>query len=519
MNKRLTISLGLAMLLLVPGWVLAQGNGQDLRTKTKELSKKIDKHIYDKLAEAGINPGARADLGRLARRLHIDLAGKIPTVVELHDLIDASNNSPTKFEERVDSLLGSNNYSANFTHYWRSIMLGGANNQQVVQNQLQFDGWLRTRLASNTAYDVMAREVLLSQVPGRPNPNQNPNAGGISPVAFYQVNPQIPDQTGAAARVFMGIKIECAQCHAHPFAHWKREQFWEMAAFFQNNNSGQINIPLTKNVAKAKYLTGEEPEAKPGVPLRQSLAEWMTTKNNPYFSKAAVDHVWQYFFGVSLIEPIFEATLDSPPAHPELLNEMATAFADSGFDLKFLIRAIVLSDAYQRVSVPFSENTKVELQMFAKMPVRGLMPEQMFDCICVATNLRQTDQTSAPQPGQPFRGQQQNQTKAQFLQMFNSQDKKIEAQTSILQALYMMNGPFVQSRYTHPLDTIGVQNTTTQRKIEAIFMLTLSRMPTASEMNRMVSFVERGGGSGDPRQAVADVCWALLNSSEFLLNH
>jgi len=515
MKKRLIISLGVAMCLAIqPTVALAQGVGADYRAKSRDLTKKIDQAIYKKLAEKGVEAGAKANLGTLARRLHVDLAGKIPTVVEFSDLIDPTNDSPTKFEDRVDALLASPTYSANFMNYWRSILLYGGN-QQVVQNQPQFDAWLRSRLHQNTGYHLMTREVLNSQnAPNQPNPKGNQPVG--TPQAFFQVNNTIENQAGATARIFMGIKIECAQCHQHPFASWSRLQFWELAAFF--DNSGQRRIPQTEIVAKAKYLTGEMPEMKAGNSYRVTLAEWLTTPSNPFFAKAAVDHVWQYFFGVSLIEPILEATADSPEPNPELLDDLAKGFADSGFDLKFLTRSIVLSDAYQRVSVALSEASKTDLQLFAKVPVRGMLPEQLYDSIGVATGLRQAD-TTPVQPGQPIRNNPQNAQRQTFINMFYSQDKRIESQTSILQALYLMNGPLVMSRSSYVLDTIGIQNTSTQRRVEAIYMLVLSRLPTAAEMERMSSFIERGGGSGDPRQAAADICWVLLNSSEFLLNH
>jgi len=518
MKKRLTISLGMAMLLLAiqPAWALAQADSAERKAKSRELARKIDEAINARLAEAGVEPGARAPLAQMTRRLHVDLTGKIPTVIQLYDLIDLSNDSPTKWEDRVDALLAEDSYAFNFAHYWRSVILGGSNNQLGIQQQ--FDAWLRARLGANTSYDKMVREILTSQGGGGPNrPNQPQGGGPVSPVAFFQVNEnKVENLAGATARVFMGIKMECAQCHQHPFASWTRKQFWELAAFFAN---GQIKIPQTELVAKATYITGEEPDRGKSSSLRLTLAEWMTTKSNPYFARATVDHVWQYFFGTSLVEPILEATADSPPPHPELLDELAKGFAGSGFDLKFLIRSIVLSDAYQRVSVASSEASKVELQMFAKMPVRGMLPEQLYDSINVATGVRQAETVNTPD-GKGFnRFNQQNNTRTQFVAMFTSQDRRIESQTSILQALYLMNGPFVRDRSNHVLDTIGIQNTTVQRRVEAIYMLVLSRLPTAREMERMSSFIERGGGSGDPRQAAADLCWVLLNSSEFLLNH
>jgi len=502
----------MAVLLVVqPAW--AQNNAApDRKAKSRILAKNIDKHIYAKLDEAKVKAGGKASLPQLTRRLHIDLTGRIPTVVQLADLIDETNDSATKYEDRIDALLDDPSYATNFAHYWRSVILGDANIQQLAIFQQQFDGWLREKLSGNTSYDSMVREILASQAR---NINQQQN-NTVSPAAFFNVNEnKVENLAGATARVFMGVKIECAQCHAHPFASWSRKQFWEMAAFF--NNSGQIKIPLTEQVAKARYLTGEEPNMEKNSSLRLTLAEWLTTPKNPYFAKATVDHVWQYFFGVSLVEPILEEQPESPPAHPELLDALAKGFADSGFDLKFLIRSIVLSEAYQRASVAFSEPSKVELQLFAKMPVRGMMAEQLFDSFLVATGTRQFEPAGGRPGNNPFA--QQNTPRSQFLAMFNSLDRRIETQTSILQALYLMNGSFLRKQAEYPLDTIALQNTDTKRRVEALYMLTLSRMPSSIEMDRMTRFIENGGGSGNPRQAVVDVNWVLLNSSEFMLNH
>lgn len=510
MNRRWTRPLlGVAALLLAagPALVSAQADGAARKAKSKALAERIDKIIYAGLEKAKIKPGPQAELAQLTRRLHIDLTGKIPTVVQLVDLIDPSNDSPTKFEDRIDALLAADSYANNFAHYWRSVMLPGSTSRPP-----DFESWLRVRLAANTSYDKMARELLI-------NP---PGQKGPTPAAFFNLNGNKAENlAGAAARVFLGVKIECAQCHQHPFAKWTRNQFWEFAAFFSNgpgDGGKQIKIPQSDRVAKARFITGEDPDWARNSPPRTALADWTTAAQNPYFTKAAVDHVWQYFFGVSLVEPILEPTEDSPPAHPELLEEMARAFIDSDFDLKFLLRSIVLTDAYQRGSVALSEASKRELQMFARVPVRGMMPEQLFDCICVATDYRDGDVASNPSR----RGQavpQQNAQRAQFLALFSSQDKPIETQTSILQALFVMNGPFIAERSRQPLQTIAVQNTSTRRRVEALYLLVLSRLPRAAEMDRMVRYIDSGGGSGDPRQAVADVCWVLLNSSEFMLNH
>jgi hypothetical protein len=530
MSRRLIGTLGLAALLLgfTPAAVFAQSYAASKEKGLKEskaLAERIDKIIHNRLQQEKVKPGPAADAAQFARRLHIDLAGKIPSLLEIRDYLE--NDSATKLEDRVDELLAAPHFANNFTHYYRSFMLSGSNNIQAQAFQFQFEGWLRNRLANNTTYDKIAHELISAQPF---------NQGGFTPSAFYFVNENKPENlAGATARVFLGVKIECAQCHKHPFAKWTRQQFWEYAAFFSgiqpnngrpkgqpiNPDSREIKIPDSDKVAQAKFITGEEPKWTPGMATRTVLADWVTSPKNPYFAKAAVDHVWQYFFGVSLTEPIFEPTDDSPPAHPELLDELAKSFTASGYDLKFLIRAIVLTEAYQRASVSLSSDTKDDIQLFARMPVRGMMPEQLFDSFAEATDYPQdqnyNDQFRQPNFGQP------NTPRQQFLAKFTSQDKRIETQTSILQALYLMNGKFLAERTklenNKSLETIATAPTTTSRRVETMYLMVLSRLPRADETARMVRYIESGGGTNDPRQAVADIYWALLNSSEFMLNH
>jgi hypothetical protein len=520
MSLRLMGALGLATLLAVPASVSAQGPGT--RASAKALAERVDKIINQRLAQEKMKPGPRASLGQLGRRLYIDLSGRIPNLLEVRDFLDPTNDSPTKWEDLVDTLLSEDTYPYNFAHYWRSVMLTGGNNQNRVNLNFQFDSWLRSRLANNTGYDKIAQEIFTSAAAQQ----------GLSPAAFYTVNENKAENlAGATARVFLGIKIECAQCHKHPFAKWTRQQFWEYAAFFSRTagpkkgkaqpnetKEKEIRIPETDIIVKAKFITGEEPQWKDGVPVRTTLADWTTSPKNPYFARAAVDNVWQYFFGVSLMEPIFEPTDDSPPAHPELLDELAKGFIDSGFDLKFVIRAIVFTEAYARASVGMSEENKLDIQMFAKMPVRGMMPEQLFDCLCQATDFR--DNTSSNSPYAPQQPPQANTQRAQFLAKFTSQDKRIETQTSILQALYLMNNKFINDRCrlesNVSLKTIATANVTTGRRVETLYLIVLSRPPRPEESAKLVHYIEN---SGDPQQAVADVYWALLNSSEFMLNH
>ncbi|HYV37800.1 MAG TPA: DUF1549 domain-containing protein [Gemmataceae bacterium] len=533
MCLRLTQALGLAALLLAlaPEHVLAQGGAktQPAANDAQALAARLDKIIDKRLQKEKIKAGPKADDSTLVRRLHIDLTGRIPTLLEIRDYLD--NDSPTKWAKRVDDLLASPLFAANFTHYYRSVLLTGTNNVQAQAIQGQFEGWLHGKLTNSDGFDKIAHEIVSAPV----------NRGGFSPSGFAIVNENKPENlAGASARVFLGVKIECAQCHKHPFAKWTRQQFWEYAAFFSEIqqqpvqpkpkgggpvpnklNRGEIRIPDSDKIVAAKFITGESPDWKDNPSTRTVLADWMTGPKNPFFAKAAADHVWQYFFGVSLTEPVFEPSDDTIPAHPELLDELAKSFIASGYDIKFLIKAVVLTEAYQRISVSMSQDNRDAINFFAKMPIRGMMPEQLFDCFAEAADFRQDINFNDPNRTQ-FRGLAES-PRQQFLNKFTSQDKRIETQTSILQALYLMNGKLLAEHTklenNEALKTIATAPTPTARRVETLYLMVLSRLPRPDETSKMVRYIESGGGTNDPAQAVADVFWALLNSSEFMLNH
>ncbi len=504
---------------------------RDSRSDAKALAQTIDRLIVASWEGNNVKPAPPADDSTYLRRLHIDLGGRIPSLLDIRDFLD--NDDPNKRAERVEKLLADEAYARHFAAIWRAVMLQGTMNNQFGNFQPGFEAWLRQRLQSNMAYDKIVHELLTVQANnGRMG---NPGLNGGSPVGFYFANENKPENlAGATSRVFMGVKLECAQCHKHPFAKWTKNQFWEYAAFFSgvqqinrgrggvaaNPQSREIRIPNTDKTAKARFLTGAEPVWKDGVPTMQTLADWLTAADNPYFARAAVDHVWSYFFGTSLMEAVMEPSEDLP-THPQLLNLLAKEFAAHNFDLKFLIRAIVQTQAYQRASGTINAH-RDEVLLFARMPVRGLSPEQLFDSLAEAT-----DYTDPYANQQQFQQQQFNggpmAPRTQFLSKFTSQDRRTEWQTSILQALFMMNGKFLAERtkldHNKSLFTIATAPTSTARRVETLYLLVLSRLPRPDESARMGRYIESGGATRDQRQAIADVYWALLNSGEFLLNH
>jgi hypothetical protein len=524
--RLLAISLGVLFLAKMPA----------LRGADKEvlaLAARIDQRItaaWDK----DVQPAPLADDAEFFRRVHLDLAGRIPSVTEVRDFLE--DDRPDKRRLWVDRILQADPddasyreaYINHFANVWRAWLLTQTNQQALLLQQPALELWLRQCLKANVGYDQLVRDLLTQQT-GPANPGIGPVDATAS--AFYQANEFRPENlAGSTARLFLGVKLECAQCHDHPFAKWTRDQFWEYAAFFtdvpqpgrQNqpparSPRGEIKVTGTDKVVKARFLDGKEPKWKDDR-TRPTLVEWMTAADNPFFARAAVNRMWAHFFGVGLVDQP-DGTGDGNAAnYPELLDELAQEFVACKYDVKFLIRAITASQTYQRASA-VSHPSQQDLRLFARMPLRGLSPEQLFDSLAMATEYQDT---APADPLVALRLGPQT-PRAQFLAKFAAQDQKIDYQTSILQALYLMNNDFIANRTSvqenRTLATLADQRTSTVRKVESLYLVVLSRKPRPEESKRFVKYLDAGGDAGDLKKALGDVFWVLLNSPEFLLNH
>jgi hypothetical protein len=243
----------------------------------------------------------------------------------------------------------------------------------------------------------------------------------------------------------------------------------------------------------------------------------MTASDNPYFARAAVNRIWAYFFGTGLVHQLDEPGEENTGNHTELLDGLARALIAHQYDVKFLVRVITASQTYQRTSA-VGHPSQQATRLLARMPLRGLSPEQLFDSLAVATELPGTESEDPRanffRPPSP---------RARFLSRFPGQEPKTAYQTSILQALYLMNSDLVALQTSlarnRTLATLAEQRTSTARKLESLYLVVLSRKPRPEESDRFVKYVEAGGPASEPKQALEDVFWVLLNSPEFLLNH
>ncbi len=511
MSRTRWVTLGLGLICLGSPAVLRADPPPDARGVTARLDERMARHW----AAHGVKPAPTADDAEFIRRLYLDLAGHIPSITDARDFLD--DPRPDKRRIWTERLLADRSYPQHFATVWRTLLLSQGNREQAQALAPGFERWWRERLEKNVGYDRIVRELLSGPV----------NGGEAGVAAFYQVAEFKPENlAGSTSRFFLGVRLECAQCHKHPFANWTRRQFWEYAAFFAGSNprtglrpdQHAITIPGTNESVEARFLDGTVPNWKPGADVRAGLAEWMTRPNNPYFARAAVNHLWRYFFGSGLEEPNQES--DDPAGNAELLDDLARAFVAGGYDLKFLVRVLTGSRAYQLTSTVTASSPDAA-RLFARMSVRGLTPEQLFDSLAEATEYHDpfAGGDASYNPGGP-----PSTPRGEFLAKFPPQEKPLESETSIQQALFLMNGKFITDatslERSKTLTTIAESaHTTTARRVETLYLLTLCRKPRADEMDRLVKYVDGGGATKDPKKALADVFWALLNCGEFMHNH
>lgn len=480
-------------------------------------------------ASQSVHPTDQASDDEFLRRVYLDLTGRIPMVSEVYEF--SENKSPARREELVDELLNRRDHATHLAAVWRNMLLPEGMDVNALGGTATFDQWLAERFADNIPYDQLAGELLMAE--GRVSES--------GPILFYAALKLNPEEiAGKTARVFLGTRMECAQCHDHFFDDITQEEFWGLAAFFaqisrplgklemaspvlrvHDIHSGEVTLPDTDEVIKPRLPGGKTDLAEPAEDSsrRQQLVDWLTASGNQRFAQATVNRVWEHLFGRGLVNPVDDMRPDNPPISPELLELLSRDFAASGFDLRRLFRALVLTDAYQLSSRADVDDPAQSLN-FARMNMKTFTAAQLYDCIAVATQHRAM---ISQDEGGGTLSRISNTTREEFIEQFRAPPgERTNYEAGIPQALTLMNGQMIHG--ATDLSTSGLLGSlqapffSDEQRLETLFLATLSRQPNDQERTDMLAYLSAVNES-ERSEALGDILWALLNSAEFTFIH
>lgn len=485
------------------------------------MVRKIDGHVDTALVRAKLAAAEQADDAEFLRRAYLDLTGSIPRVADVRRFL--ADERADKRSRLIDELLGSPAHANHLANIWRSIMLPGGVNVEQINSVVGVQNWLRQRFVENLRYDNLVSELLVATA--------GDNAG---PVLYYTSLELAPEKLASStARIFLGLQIECAECHDHPFDKWKQRDFWGYASFFaqlqrpESNpgmqarlidlDRGDVKIPNSDEVVPPKFPSGGAPASDELGTRRMKLAVWMASRDNPYLARAAANRAWSILFGRGLVEPVDDLGPHNPASHPELLDELTQYFIDTGFDLRELLRTIAQTQTYQRTSRWTSAAPPVEL--YAHMPVKALSAEQLYDSL----NRVFVRRSQVQMPGVNQRSTLLDPQRQQFLTKMQGQGRSpLDYQAGVLQALTLINGSDLAEATTAErgplLLALDAPLFEDGERLETMFLATVTRLPTTGERDLFLKHIATRSPS-EKGKAWSDVLWALLNTAEFATNH
>jgi hypothetical protein len=501
-------------------------DGRQLR-----MTQRIDQLLADGQAKAGVTPASLADDAEFLRRASLDLTGVVPRASEVREFLD--DRDLGKRQALVERLLASSSHPTHMATTWRNRILPAGADPSRAREAAALQKWLRARFARNLRYDNLVGSLLLT------------NGGDeLGPALYYQSHDVAPEKVAAsAAELFLGVKLQCAQCHDHPFADWSQREFWGLAAFFARTKSpgnmpgmmqasyklvdvdrGDVKLPESEEVVPPKYPRGDELAADDGANRRSQLVLWLTSRDNRYFSRAAVNWAWGHLFGMGLVRTLDELD-DSAEltANEQILNELADDFVASKFDLRHLWRTLACTEAYQRSS-RYDGETPPAPELFAVMLPKPLTPEQLYDSLIrLAPPREMAPSWNSAAVANMAAMLDEDPNRVEFVRrMRTPPGDPTEYRAGTLQALMLMNGQ-ATARATAPqesrlLGAIDAPFLSDPERVDALFLATLSRLPTETEQAMFVAAVAEGSTPAERRQALSDGFWALLNSTEFAFN-
>ena len=494
----------------------------------------IDQLIDAKLQRLKIQPSPAVDDVTFLRRASEDLTGELPTSEEVRAFLADPAPFHTKRAKMIDNLMARKSYVDHWTLKWGDLL---QNNRKYLGDKAvwEFREWIREAVAANKHYDVFVRELLLSRGSSNENPATN----------YYRVTRDPKPTMEKTTQLFLGVRMVCTQCHDHPFERWTQNQYYEMTSFFSTVGlrpgfeSGEeivydkrddfdVHHPKDDRVMKPKFLVAATTASIAPTPLpddanrREAFANWITSKENPFFAKSMANRLWSYFLGKGIIDPVDDIRASNPPSNEALLNALTKDFKDHDFDVRHLIRTIVNSRVYQ-ASIAVNEWNQTDNTNFSHAIPRRLNAEQLMDALTQATGVRPSfaevpADTTAEEFPDPHVG------KDGFLDLFGRPPRESVSESerktdlSLPQALNLVNGKTISDAIADPDGRIAkvlIGGATDRALLAELYLATLSRLPTSNELDQGMTYLHGDGGRASRAQ---DLLWALVNSKAFLYN-
>jgi hypothetical protein len=482
----------------------------------------IDTLVWKRLQELGIPAGDRCDDAMYLRRVYLDTIGTLPTVAEARAFL--ADQSPDKRGRLADELLHRDEYADYWSMIWGDLF--GADREKLGgPGAVAMSRWLRTQFRQNRPYDQWVREV----VTAKGDPTRE------TPAGFFLVHNNTEEMSRAVSQIFLGVRIECAQCHHHPFERWSQNDYYALAGVFSGvkakatphggkkivgGTASPLNHPRTGKPVDIAPLGGEPLELTGDT--RRELAEWMTAADNPFVAKALVNRLWAHYFGRGLVDPVDDMRSTNPASNERLLDALADHFVKSGFDIHEITRVMLASQTYQRSFVTQAGN-EADTQNYSHATWKPLPAEVLLDAICQATGV--AEQFNGWPVGYRAIQLWDNRMPSYFFTVFGRPqrvsvcDCERGNQPSVAQALHLMNAPETLSKLQNLDGRVAKLCKSLSEPtsiIQELYLATLSRYPTDEEIAWMM---QAYGEGDDVRKSTEDVLWALLNTKEFLFNH
>jgi len=509
----------------------------------------VDEHVFRQLRKVGMPPSAVAEDATFLRRVTLDVAGRLPTPEEVRLLEAAKGTSGERRDAVIERLLASTDYADYFANKWSALLRNKRSEPRQARGTFAFHGWIRDSLAANKPYDRFVGEILTASGDIAENP----------PVAWYRQVRTLQTQLEDVSQLFLGQRMQCAQCHHHPYERWSQADYWSFGASFSQvayktgsqpgedivvHRRGEARATNKKNGQAMKPAALAEPafELSPDDDPRQFLSDWITSPRNPWFARALVNRYWKHFFGRGLVDPEDDMRDTNPPTHPELLDALAAHFVAGGFDLKDLVRTLARSTTYQLSAEPNQHNVR-DRHQFSRFYPRRLPAEVLFDSVNSLSGSESRFEGLPPGTRAVCLPDNSFNAGSYFLTVFGRPDSSSACEcersmsASLSQSLHLLNSKDLQARLA--ADTarparLSADSRPVEDRLTDLYLQAFGRGPTAREtevfrehLQRRIAGVKEESEAAKTeasrqrvrREVWEDTVWALLNSKEFLFNH